>query len=382
MASLFRKPGSPFYFAAFRDALGRRVQRSTKQRSRTAALGVLVEWDKLAAHGRAGSLTEVQARKVADRILRDATGEGLHFHTCRAWMQEWLASKRTLVAAKSIEKYEQVITDFLAHLGERAELSLAAIGPRDVRRFRDALADGGRSPSTVNQTIRKVLTAPFGAAMRLGYIPVNPCAGVEALPDNDDAARETFTPEQVKALLAAAKGDWRGAILTGYFTGLRCGDVANLHWESVDMDARVLRVRTGKTKAKVVIPIHDELSRWLRAQTRGIAKAPVFPSLAGKGTGGRHGLSGLFRAVMDTAGVKGRILRGADGKGRKTSTLTFHSLRHSFISALANAGVAEEIRKRLCGHAHGGVHGDYTHHEIATLRAAVEKLPSIGKAAA
>lgn len=382
MASLFRKPGSPYFFAAFRDPLGRRVQRSTKQSNRSAALRVLVEWDKLAAHGRAGTLTEVQARKVAGEILRASTGEDLHFHSFRAWTDEWLAGKRATVGAKSIEKYGQVIGDFLAHLGDRAELSLAAIGPRDVRTFRDALTAGGRAPSTVNQTIRKVLTAPFGAAMRLGYLTMNPCASVEALPDDDDAQRETFTPAQMKALLSEAEGDWKGAILTGYFTGLRCGDVANLLWESVDMEAGVLRVRTGKTKAKVVVPIHAELSRWLRAQTRGIAKAPVFPALAGKGTGGRYGLSGRFRAIMDRAGVKGRILRGADGKGRQTSTLSFHSLRHTFISALANAGVAEEIRKRLCGHAHGGVHGDYTHHEITVLRAAVGKLPGIGKVAA
>ena len=49
-----------------------------------------------------------------------------------------------------------------------------------------------------------------------------------------------------------------------------------------------------------------------------------------------------------------------------------------FISQLANAGVASEIRQKLAGHASSAVHGIYTHHEIETLRAAVEKLPRLG----
>jgi site-specific recombinase XerD len=57
---------------------------------------------------------------------------------------------------------------------------------------------------------------------------------------------------------------------------------------------------------------------------------------------------------------------------------TFHGLRHSFISQLANAGVAQEIRQKLAGYTSAEVHGTYTHHEIETLRAAVEKLPRLG----
>ena len=82
---------------------------------------------------------------------------------------------------------------------------------------------------------------------------------------------------------------------------------------------------------------------------------------------------------MDAAGIKGRVLREASGKGRQTSSLSFHSLRHSFVSALANAGVASELRQKLSGHADDRSHATYTHHEIETFRAAVTKLPRIGK---
>jgi integrase len=380
MASIFKIPRSPFWFAAYRGARGERVQRTTKQRKRSHALEIARQWERLAAKGRARTLTEAQARHVVSEILESTTGETLQFHTCRAWFDEWLAGKRGVVAAKSIEKYEQVKNDFLVHLGERAELTLAAIGPKDVRSFRDALAAGGRTPATVNQTIRKVLSAPFLAAVRLGYIPTNPCVAVEPLRDDADATRDTFTVEQVGKLMEAAEGEWKGAILAGYFTGLRLRDVAELCWSAVDFEAGVLRIKTRKTGAMLVLPLHDQFAVWLRKQPRGIGQAPIFPTLTGKGTGGRHGLSGLFKTIMEKAKIKGRLTRGADGKGRKTTSLSFHSLRHSFVSALANAGVAAELRQKLSGHADDQTHARYTHHEIETLRAAVAKLPRVGSA--
>jgi len=53
-------------------------------------------------------------------------------------------------------------------------------------------------------------------------------------------------------------------------------------------------------------------------------------------------------------------------------------LRHSFTSALANQGVASEVRMKLTGHKTEAVHRGYTHHELEKLRAGVEKIPSLG----
>jgi integrase len=108
----------------------------------------------------------------------------------------------------------------------------------------------------------------------------------------------------------------------------------------------------------------------------GVGKAAIFPSLAGRGTGGKHGLSGRFNAIMEIAGVEGKRTKASGG--RTLSSLSFHSLRHSFNSALANAGVSQEIRQKLTGHASAEMNTIYTHHELAPLRAAVEKLPALG----
>ena len=378
MAGLTKHPNSPFWTAIFYDGAGHKIRRSTKQRDRRLAMKTAIAWEEVSQAGREKRLTETQARKVVADLLQSATGESLHFHTCADWFAEWLAGKRGAVAGKSLEKYEQVCADFLRHLGGRAKLSLGAISPKDVRSFRDALAKGGRAPSTVNQIIRKVLSVPFLAAMRLGYVPTNPCSAVEALRDEAEAGRETFSVEQVRMLVAASDDDWKGVILAGFFTGLRLRDIAEMRWDAIDFDEGMIRIKARKTGTPLVLPVRDELLEWLKSRRRGIGKAPVFPELSGKGTGGRHGLSGRFKSIMEKAGIKGRIVRSSEGTaGRQTSSLSFHSLRHSFVSALANAGVSAEVRQKLSGHADDRTHAKYTHHEISKLQDAISLLPTI-----
>ena len=69
------------------------------------------------------------------------------------------------------------------------------------------------------------------------------------------------------------------------------------------------------------------------------------------------------------------------GKGiRKFSKRTFHSLRHSFNSALANAGVSEEVRMKLTGHSSKAMNARYTHLDVGRLKNAMTTLPLFGSA--
>jgi len=78
---------------------------------------------------------------------------------------------------------------------------------------------------------------------------------------------------------------------------------------------------------------------------------------------------------MKTAKIVSRSVQ-RKGEGRTTFAKGFHSLRHTYISGLANAGVASDIRQKLAGHADAKVHAGYSHHELQTFRDAVAKLPS------
>ena len=372
---------SPYWIASFTDSEGRRLKRSTKTTDAELAKRIAQEWEVAGKAGRAGRLVESQCRKVLSEIYEQATGKPLHFRTARSWLTGWLEEKKVSVSPRTFPKYEQIVSEFLAHLGKRADAMLNEIVDDDLKSFRNSLSRSGHSPATVNGAI-KILRMPFSLAHQLGYVAANPCAGVGLLDDDTDIEKDVFTPEQIGALLAEAQGDWKGVILCGYFTGLRLRDVMELRWESVDAGLTKLeliprKTRRKKKNRKVVLPIHPQFADWLRKQPRGIGRAPVFPSLAGKTGGGQGGWSMMFRAIMERAGIQGRILRERNGAGRSQSSLSFHSLRHSFNSALANADVSQEIRQKLTGHTSAAMNEVYTHRDFAPLAQAVAKLPSV-----
>src|SRR5262249_39852776 len=148
-----------------------------------------------------------------------------------------------------------------------------------------------------------------------------------------------------------------------------------MRWSAIDFSAKLINFTTSKTKKQVTMPLHSDLEQHL-LESPGIGKAFLFPSLAERSTGGKNGLSGQFARVMARAGIEGKITRHT-AEGRANSSLSFHSLRHSFNSAMANAGISQEVRQKLTGHTSAETNKIYTHHELEALRAAVSVIPSI-----
>jgi integrase len=373
LPSIWKREKSPYWVCCYTSANGQRLKRSTKQKERKRAWEVCLAIERAENHAKNGTLTEQAAKKIIGEILERTTGEPLHNYKVADWLAHWLEMKEQVRAAKTIARYRQVIRDFIMSLGNRADLALAHITPKDVLAYRNSIITTSKTARTANLSV-KVVSAAFNAAVRQHIIESNPATALESLPIETEE-RATFTPAQVSKLLRAAEDDWKGAILLGYYTGARLGDVANMRWSAIDLDQRLIRFTPSKTKKPITIPLHPDLKRELFKRP-GIGKAFLFPSLAGKGTGGKHGLSGRFAAIMERAAIEGKITRHAEG-GRATSNLSFHSLRHSFNSAMANAGVSQEIRQKLTGHASAEMNTRYTHHELGPLRAAIATLPKI-----
>lgn len=387
---------SPFWICCYTTATGQRLQKSTKIRikpfkgeeRKDASLKTTADkraeaWETCLAFERAendaknGTLTEQQAKKILGEILERTTGEPLRNYKVRDWLAHWLEMKEQVRSGKTMDRYRQVIRDFITSLGNRANLALSHITPKDILSYRNSIIAASKTARTANLSV-KVVSAAFNAAVRQHLIESNPATAVESLPVSAEE-RATFTSAQLSKLIRAGRGDWPSAILFAYYTGARLGDVANMQWNAIDFSRRLIRFIPSKTKRSnktMTIPLHPQLEREL-LKNPGIGKAPMFPSLAGRGTGGRLGLSGRFAAIMEKAGIKGTIMQHAKG-GRALSNLSFHSLRHSFNSAMANAGVSQEIRQQLTGHASAEMNKVYTHHELEPLRAAIEKLPALG----
>ena len=90
-------------------------------------------------------------------------------------------------------------------------------------------------------------------------------------------------------------------------------------------------------------------------------KGGLCPQLAKVPLGGRNGLSWQFAGLMALAGLDPhKVQAGRNQFSRKS----FHSLRHSFSSALANIGVSADVRMKLTGHKSVDVHRRYTHMQL------------------
>jgi integrase len=372
MPSLWKRERSPYWVCCYTSATGQRLKKSTKQADRKKAWEVCLAIEHAENQAKNGSLTEQAAKKIIGEILERTTGEGLHNYKVRDWLAHWLDLKEQVRAGKTMDRYRQVIRDFIASLGNRANLGLAHITPKDVLTYRNAIIAADKTPRTANLSV-KVVSAAFNAAVRQHLIESNPAIALESLPVKIEE-RATFTQTQVSKLVRVAEGDWRGAILLAYYTGARLGDVANMQWSAVDWRNKLIRFTPSKTKKPVTVPLHPQLEREL-LKNAGVGKALIFPALAGKDTGGKNGLSGRFAAIMQKAGIEGK--RTEASGGRTLSSLSFHSLRHSFNSAMANAGVSQEIRQKLTGHASAEMNTRYTHHELEPLRMAVSTIPNL-----
>jgi integrase len=378
--SLRKRPGSSYFVACFTLPDGRPTQRSTKQTLRAKAMAVCLEMARSAKAARASHLTEVQARRVLSDIL-SATGDTLHIQSIRDYFAHWIDSKGLSKAPGTVCRYQHVVSTFMAHLGAKADRPLSSLIPRDVESFRNAQTAEGKSPTTVNLVV-KTLRIPLNLARRQGLILTNPAEAVELQPAMANT-RDVFSMEEIQALLVAANTEWRGMVLVGAFAGLRLGDIAKLTVGNIDFDRRALRFSPQKDRRsnhprELEVPFHPDVERYLLdLPLPENPDASLFPTLSRLRVGGSTGLSAKFRRLMKKAGIVSVPVEEAmRGKGRRFYPLAAHSLRHTFVSMLANRGVHQELRMKLAGHT-SDVHQRYSHHDLELLRKNVESLPTL-----
>lgn len=377
MASIHQRPRSPYWHASYLGPDGRWCLRSTKCTDRNKAQAAALEFERAGKLARAGNLVEAQARKiVADIMERAGGGETLRSPSIEAHFLQWAEAKKGSKKSGTAARYKTVIDRFLAMLGSRASKPLTALASRDVQDFLNARTKEKLAPRTLLLDVKIVRTA-LNAARRQGLIPTNPAEAVD-LPsvDGTGVERGTFTPAEISMLTEAADGEWKTLILMAYFTGARLSDCCRMEWANVNLNAQTLTFTQAKTNKKMEVPIHPDLLAHLES-IAGTDQPETFvmPHMANLKPGGRHGLSEGFKRIMRKAGLDMQKVKSAGV--RQLSRRTFHAMRHSFASALANAGVAPELRMKLTGHKSAAVHRGYSHHEMKTLADAVAKMPGL-----
>lgn len=378
MASVRRKPNSRYWIACYKDAEGRPRQRSTKETSRDKALTIAKKFERAYAI----KLTEAQARKILGEIYEEVRGEQLIHSTVVDFVRRWLDSKKPPMMTQSAwHRYKNAADKFLSFLGDNAKSDIAYISRTKIHEFVVSVSNK-HSPSTANTDL-KILSGAFRAAVGEGLRLDNPCNGVARLPRSSRGIRRPFTVDEVKVLLGVADDEWLGIILFGLYTGQRLGDIVGLTWSQLEERAR-LKLVTSKTGRAVVVPLVAPVQRYLSTRQVGRPGDFLFPRAAAakaQAEGNTRRLSATFFALLVKSGLAAPRSKKSTGRGhstsRKTSELSFHSLRHTTTSWLKRANVADGLAMDIVGHDTLEASGQYTHFDEPSKRAALEALPQV-----
>lgn len=297
------------------------------------------------------------------------------------WLRDYA---RPNTAPKTYERYVEMAGRWASVVGpvRISELSptrvqgqyTAWLSAGRVRRTKEGLRpEGGLSKQTILHHHR-LLSQVLKQAMKWNYIGRNVCDMVTP-PRPDKTTRPTYEWDEVRTLLDAAKSSYMFApIVVAIFGALRRGEVFGLRWSDVDFDKATLRVaqviehtrefgtrvkeypKNSSSRREISVDVYvlDAL-RTIKAQQarEKLAIGPaykkndlVFTMLDGSPRN-PNSMSTSYSQIITRAKVK---------------KITFHDLRHTHATLLADEDQGLNVIKDRLGHSSIKVTGDlYAH---------------------
>lgn len=243
-------------------------------------------------------------------------------------------------------------------------MPIAEITARHIEQYKALAAREGVTNKTINNrltVLKKCLSTAYDWLDLDGEAPK--ITWLKGVPPRTDY----LTQEECSRLLAHADGVVREMILVALRTGMRQGELKGLQWLSIDWTTRMITVRhsksdytdilgTPKSNRERHIPMHDDLVEML--ERRREPSGYVF--LDDKG----H--------PFDHHRLKPRLANACKRAGLRP--IGWHTLRHTFASHLAMAGVPLGAVQSLLGHSTITMTMRYAHLAPSTLRSAIDTL--------
>ena len=201
--------------------------------------------------------------------------------------------------------------------------------------------------------------------------------------------RVSFTHEQETLLLKALDDDSRKVMNKpeikviyhlGMFTGQRLKDCVLLRWDKVDLNRKRIWVKQFKTGKEVTIPMAPKLFEVLTEAQEWTIDHYVCPNVAkrynilnseGKNVGNNLVNIDVLR-VIKWIGLEPSV--AVPGRKKKVTVYGFHSLRHSFASHCAEAGVPKAVVLSILGTNSEIVDKHYTHIGEEAQEKAIQSL--------
>ncbi len=344
-----------------------------------------------------GTTDREKAERALERFLAPLGLGATRLPLADAWQRYEMSPNRRDIAKATLDSKRAVWMSFSrwmekyhVEIGHLAEVTDEAVAEY-LTQFRCH-----HSATTYNNHVCALREVFRLLADKAGVVH-DPWAGVCLLAD-DSVSRRELTIDELGRLHAAASkagAEWRLLFMTGTYTGLRLGDCCRLTWDNVNLERQVIQVIPEKTKKHmhgrpVTIPIHPELLKELTGRERSPSAPPspdaatspyVNPTIAhlylNENWRLDAELSRIFKAANITMSVR------MEGRTRKSVVASFHSLRHTFVSLSANAGVPLPVVQSIVGHCSTAMTRHYYHENEENLRKAVAAIPVIdGRAVA
>jgi integrase len=312
--------------------------------------------------------------KEVEKKLNEARGNtsrGLIFDANSLKVGEWLDSWLSDCLKPLVDAGKMTHSTYLRYKGianNHLKSTLGCCKLKDLTRaeVRRLYNEKGRSLSArsvdyIHVTLQKALSQ----AVRDDLIPRNVASGERPRSSREHSCEEAraLSPAQVKALVTAAREQRNESLyVVAVHTGLRQGELLGLRWTDVDLDAGKLSVRRSlkitenglelgppKNKAsRRSVPLNKTAVATLRAhrarQSEERLRSPewrdiglVFPNRVGKPINPSNLYHREYKPLLKQAGLE-------------DEGFTFHSLRHTFASALCNKREYPKVIQSLLGH--------------------------------
>ncbi|MDH4316889.1 MAG: tyrosine-type recombinase/integrase [Desulfobulbaceae bacterium] len=239
---------------------------------------------------------------------------------------------------------------------------LANISSFDIERYKKHRQNEEAKPGTINRELA-ALSHLYTKALEWKWIEHRPFVIKKF---KEDKGRIVYlTPEQIERLLAVARQDQNPYvypfIVIGLETSMRKMEILSIRLEYVDTARRVIYIPQAKGGAReqpITKRLADFLTGYIEAKEAG--QEWLFPSPASR-TGHTVAIEKPFRRVVEAAGLD-------------LKEVVRHTLRHTAITHLVQAGVDLPTVQRISGHKSFDMVLRYSHQNGEHISSAMDKL--------
>lgn len=283
-------------------------------------------------------------------------------------LTEWYLGLEKVKALPSYWRLKVALERFNSVFGN---VVVSRVKPADLENYQAKRKREGRADNTIDHEIGAAKTMVFKAFDNdiISGETLRTFKRVKKmLRRNANARDRILSPDEYKSLIQKAAKHLRGILATGYYTGMREGEILNLTIDRVNLRNRVIRLEASDTKDKEPrnVPICDELYEVLRKEVGLVRKAEddnyVFLY---KGRPIKS-INKALRNACEKAGIPyGRFEK--DG-------FVFHDLRHTFNTNMRKAGVPESVIMQITGHSTREMFDRYNTIDSEDTRQAIKQL--------